>query len=85
LGVRSLVFRDISERRKTEEAMRESEEKYRTLFKDSRDAIYITTRGGEFIDVNQAMLDLFGYSREEMIGLNALEIYVNADDRNIFR
>ena len=31
------------------------------------------------------MLDLFGYSRGEMIGLNALEIYVNADDRNRFR
>ena len=84
LGV-VLVFRDISERRKTEEAVRESEEKYRTLFEDSRDAIYITAREGKFIDANQAMLDLFGYSRGEMIGLNALEIYVNADDRNRFR
>ena len=84
LGV-VLVFRDISERRKTEEAVRESEEKYRTIFEDSRDAIYITAREGKFIDANQAMLDLFGYSRGEMIGLNALEIYVNADDRNRFR
>jgi two-component system cell cycle sensor histidine kinase/response regulator CckA len=84
LGV-VLVFRDISERRKTEEALRESEEKYRILFEDSRDAIYITARDGKFLDANRAMLDLFGYSREEMISLNALGICMNADDRNKFR
>jgi len=38
-----------------------------------------------FVDANQSMLDLFGYSREEMIGLNARKIYVNSDDRNIFQ
>ncbi|NVL91040.1 MAG: PAS domain S-box protein [Desulfobacterales bacterium] len=80
-----LVFRDISERRKTEEALRESEEKYRTLFEESREAIYITAREGEFVEANQSMLDLFGYSREEMIGLSALAIYVNPDDRGRFR
>jgi len=80
-----LVFRDVSERRKTEHALRQSEERYRTLFEDSRDAIYITAREGMFVDANQSMLDLFGYSREEMIGLNARKIYVNSDDRNIFQ
>ena len=84
LGV-VLVFHDVTARRKTEETLRESEEKYRALFEDSRDPIYITAIDGKFQDVNQAMLDLFGYSREEMIGLNALEIYVNPDDRTRFR
>jgi two-component system cell cycle sensor histidine kinase/response regulator CckA len=80
-----LVFRDVSERRKTENALKQSEERYRTLFEDSRDAIYITTREGMFVDANQSMFDLFGYSREEMIGLDARTIYVNPDDRNIFQ
>jgi len=80
-----LVFRDISERRKTDEALRMSEEKYRTLFEESRDAIYITAREGKFIEANQSMLDLFGYSREEMIGLSALAIYVNPDNRGRFQ
>ncbi|MBW2020734.1 MAG: PAS domain S-box protein, partial [Deltaproteobacteria bacterium] len=80
-----LVFRDITERRKAEEALRESEERYRTLFEQSRDAIYITTREGKFVDANQSMLDLFGYSREELIDLNALTIYVNPDDRSRFQ
>ena len=84
LGV-VLVFHDVTARRKAQEALRESEEKYRALFEDSSDPIYITATEGKFLDVNQAMLDLFGYSREEMIGLNALEIYVNPDDRTRFR
>ena len=66
-------------------ALRESEEKYRTLFEDSRDAIYMTTRDGSFIDVNESALDLFGYTREEMIGMNAKQTYVNPEDRRQFQ
>ena len=79
------VGRDISARRQAEEALKRSEEKYRTLFEDSRDAVYITTREGKFIEANQSFLDLFGYSREEMIDLKAQEAYVNPDDRSRFQ
>jgi PAS domain S-box-containing protein len=80
-----LLKQEISERKRAEEALRDSEERYRTLFEDSRDTIYITTRAGEFLDINQSGLDLFGYAREEMIGLDAREIYVNSDDRPRFQ
>ncbi|MCD4743566.1 MAG: PhnD/SsuA/transferrin family substrate-binding protein [Desulfobacteraceae bacterium] len=79
--VRHEMAIDIHNRKETEESLRESEEKYRTLFEDSRDAIYINTREGEFVDVNQSMLDLFGYKKEEMIGLNAKEIHVFHQNR----
>ncbi|HBN26585.1 MAG TPA: hypothetical protein DD405_03845, partial [Desulfobacteraceae bacterium] len=68
---------DINELKKAEEELRGSEEKYRTLFEDSSDAIYINNSENEFIDVNQSMLNLFGYKREEMIGINAKEIYAS--------
>jgi len=66
------------ERKQAEEALTESEERYRTLFEDSRDAIYITTPDGAFIDANQSAFELLGYSREEMEALNARQLYVNA-------
>jgi len=79
------VIQDITERKRAENALRESERKYRILFGGSRDAIYVTTREGKIIDANQAMLDLFGYSREEMIGLDARKTYVYPEDRRKFQ
>ena len=74
-----------NERKQTEEALRKSEERYRALFEESRDPIYTTSQGGEILDANQSMLNLFGYSREEMIGLKARETYVLSEDRLKFQ
>ncbi|MGA2519112.1 MAG: PAS domain S-box protein [Thermodesulfobacteriota bacterium] len=77
--------REITERKQAEKALRESERRYRTLFEGSRDAIYITSREGEILDANHFMLDLFSYSREEMLGLNARKAYVYSEDRIKFQ
>ncbi len=79
------AIRDITERKQAEEAMLESEEKYRDLFDKSKDAVYITSREGEFIDVNRAALDLFGYTKEEMLKSDVLKIYFNPEDREKFQ
>ena len=74
------------ERRQAEQSVRESEEKYRTLFQESRDAIFISSREGRLIDVNQASLDLFGYTREEMLHrIPVSELYVDAAKRDEYR
>jgi PAS domain S-box-containing protein len=78
------IARDITERKRAEEALRSSEEKYRTLFEQSRDAIFIS-RNGKVVDVNQAALDLFGYTREEAIRLDVEKVYANPADRGKFR
>ena len=61
------------------------ERRYRQLFEEVRTAIYMTTRDGRFIDANSAMLDLFGYTREELLNLNASELYVDPRDRAVFQ
>ncbi len=66
--------------KQAEDALRESERKYRTLFAESRDAIYITDQAGQFVDVNPFTLDLFGYTREEMLGLKPQEAYAHPAD-----
>ncbi len=68
------------ERRITEIQLRKSEEKYRTLFEDSSDAIYLNNQDGELIDFNLSTLELFGYSREEMLGINTKAVFVNPDE-----
>jgi PAS domain S-box-containing protein len=79
------IVRDITEQRKTLEALRESEKKWRTLFENSRDAIFVTTRNGEFIDFNQSFLDLFGYTEEEIKKSNSIERYAHPNDRVTFK
>ncbi|HEX2166472.1 MAG TPA: diguanylate cyclase, partial [Longimicrobiales bacterium] len=66
------------------DGLRESEERYRTLFEESRDAIYITRLDGRFIDVNPAALDLFGFSRDELMKVNARDLYLDPDARSAF-
>jgi len=77
-----LIFgRDITERRQAEQTIVSSELKYRALFENSRDAIYIRTTEGKLIDFNQTMVDMFGYSREEMLSMDIYRLYEVAPDR----
>jgi PAS domain S-box-containing protein len=67
-----------------DEALKASEERYRTLFEQSRDAIVIT-RDGRVVNANQSALDLFGYTREQALGLDVGEVYFNIEDRGPIR
>ncbi len=68
------IIKDISDRKRVEAEKRESGRRYKSLFEESRDAIFLTTRDGRFIDVNRAALEAFGYTREEMLGSSALDL-----------
>ena len=78
------VYRNITVRKRAEQALRESEEKFRSLFEQSMDAIYIGTPEGVVIDVNQTWLDLFGYEREELPRLRSIDYYADPADRADF-
>jgi PAS domain S-box-containing protein len=62
------IVRDITERKKAVETLRESEVRYRTLLEHSPDAIVIAKEDGKIVLVNEQAEKLFGYSREELLG-----------------
>ena len=79
------VSRDITAMKATEQALRESEAKYREFFATSRDCVFITSPEGMWIDFNDASLDLFGYrTREELAAVPIQDLYENADFRTGF-
>jgi PAS domain S-box-containing protein len=80
-----VAFSDISERRKAEEALRQNEERYRSLFELSSDAILLVHPEGEIIDANRACSQLLGAPLEDVIGADVMEFYANPIDRQEFR
>lgn len=65
--------------------LRENEARYYTLFEESRDAIYLRDRSGVLLDANRAMEDLFGYTKEELIGMNVRDLRVVPSDMDKFQ
>lgn len=72
-------------RKRSEEMLVESEERYRSLFEDSSDAIYTVSRDGIILDANGAAFALFGYSDTEMPGMSVLLLYASPEERTRFQ
>ena len=79
-------IRDITERKKFEKDLRESEEKYRNLFERVRHGLFISSKEGHFLDCNQAMWGLLGYQdKEEFLKIDIVkDLYVNPENRKTF-
>ena len=78
------VGRDITERKKMEEAVKASEKKYRSLVESALIGVYRTHLKGDFLYVNDAMVKMFEFeSPEELISFGVLPIYKNLKDREV--
>ncbi|MGB5750729.1 MAG: PAS domain S-box protein [Desulfobacterales bacterium] len=74
-------------RKRAEEALRQSKERYKTLTNNLHVGIYRNTPGsqGKFIEANPAIVEMFGYqSRDKFIAVNVANLYQNPEDRNKF-
>ncbi|HTZ81702.1 MAG TPA: PAS domain S-box protein [Candidatus Acidoferrales bacterium] len=78
-----VTFLDISERKRAEEELEKSEEKYRKLFENAMYGVFLAKPDGTLLDVNPAMVDMLGYaSKEELLSKNLeRDIYENPAER----
>jgi PAS domain S-box-containing protein len=83
VAIHALV-QDVTEEKRAQRALRESEEKYRSLFEQSMDAIFIVPYDGSRVEANQAWLDLFGYTRDELTNLTVDRMYAEPSERDSF-
>lgn len=80
------ISRNITERRQTELALMESEEKYRNLYKNSPNAVLLTNKRGIVLDINSSAEKILGYSKADLIGRNYIEFdMVNSDQIKVIK
>ncbi|MBN2488875.1 MAG: PAS domain S-box protein [Methanosarcinaceae archaeon] len=65
------IIKDISEKKKLESELKISEAKYRDLFENAVDAIYMNDAEGNILDINKTGIEILGCTKEEIIGTNA--------------
>lgn len=65
--------------------LEQNEEKYRTIFEDSKDAIFITTTSGTIVDMNRAGMNLFSLTEQTFRHVNIITFYADPNDRATFR
>jgi len=77
------VLRDITEQKKVEAELRESEKTYQNLIERLPDGVYKSTHEGSFIEVNQAMVNMLEYnSKEELLNIDIkTDLYFEPEDR----
>ncbi len=82
VGIRELLV-DVTDFKEAEEKIRESEERYRSLFENSLDGIYRTTFEGKYIDANPSLIRMLGYDcKEELLAIDIpTQLYVRREDR----
>jgi PAS domain S-box-containing protein len=82
------VARDITQRKQAEEALRETEEKYRSIFENAAEGIFQTTPDGRYISTNPALVRMYGYESEEELITHLINIetqlYVDPKRRSEF-
>lgn len=74
------VIQDITERKRTEQALRASERQYSSLFNSIRDAVLVTDDRRVMVNCNEAFTELFGYTKDEILGKGTVFLYADSSE-----
>ena len=78
------VVTDVTERHRAQQALRRSEERYRTLIRESPYGIALSTPEGVIVEANPALVDILGYtSGDELVGKSVAELYQDPAERDV--
>ena len=78
-----VVISDITELKRADAAVHESDARYRTLFEQAPDGIVIADAASNYLDANAGACRMLGYTRDELIGMNAIDIVDRSEATNI--
>lgn len=79
-----IIIHDITELKQSLESLRNSEKKYRSFFKTSKDCVFFTSKDGKWLDMNDCAPEFFGYqSKEELLKIDIQELYYYPEQRKI--
>ncbi len=76
-----IIIENITERKKAEIALREAESRYRSLFENNMDGVLLTHPSGDILAANAESQRIFGYAREELLGIKQQQLIESADMR----
>ncbi|UCG13096.1 MAG: PAS domain S-box protein [Deltaproteobacteria bacterium] len=73
------ILEDVTQRKHTEQALRDSEERYRTLVEGANDAVFLETFDGRLVDVNTKACQMLGYARDDLLHRKMVELVYRED------
>lgn len=76
------ILEDVTQRKQTEQALKDSEERYRTLVEGANDAVFLETFDGHIVDINTRACEMLGYTRNELLHLIMADL-VHQDDSQV--
>jgi two-component system NtrC family sensor kinase len=81
------IYHDITARKQQEQKLHASREDFKNLFEHMPTGVFISSKGGKFLNANQALLDMLGYeSKEDFLNIDLpQDLYVRPEDRDTFK